>query len=63
MNELKQLALQASQTKIEVELEDILPEDLEHIDNFFDYVLALPDNIITTAQKILVMNSARNGDL
>jgi hypothetical protein len=33
----------------EVELEDILPEDLEHIDNFFDYVLALPDNIITTA--------------
>jgi hypothetical protein len=48
-DQIKELALQASNAESEVELEDILPEDLEHIDNFFDYVLALPDNIITTA--------------
>lgn len=42
----QQVSLQANS---EEELEEILPEDLERIDNFFDYVLALPDNIITTA--------------
>ena len=38
-------------------------EGIEDIDNFFDYVLALSENKITTAQKILLMSAAQNGDL
>ena len=38
-------------------------DEIENIDNFFDYVIALPESKITTAQKILLMTAAQDGNL
>ena len=38
-------------------------DEIENIDNFFDYVIALPESKITAAQKILLMTAAQDGNL